>query len=311
MIIKGYNVVPLVKKTVKEVGDDRIPSLAAETAYYFFFSLFPLLLFLTPMLGLFGNGHELMETLLSQMAATFPADALSLIRRTLTEIIDTSGGAGIMSAGAVLAGWSGSNIFGSLMEALNVAYDVSESRPWWKRQLLRISCLFFAGAVVFSATFIFLNGEIVSAWATRTLHLGGAGTALWIVAQSLLAFMLVASLCVALFKLLPNVSQRWWHVIIAALVTTAMWVLATVLFRLYVQHFGAYNKTYGTIGGVIALLTWMYLTMFVFLAGGELASELHLGSGAVDPLKGAVYLGRIVSEEGPGTSSMEKVKPSR
>jgi membrane protein len=311
MIIKGYNVVPLVKKTTKEILDDRIPSLAAETAYYFFFSLFPLLLFLTPLLGLVGNGRELMESLLSHMASTFPADALSLIRRTLTEIIDASGGAGIMSAGALLAGWSGSNIFGSLMDALNVAYDVSESRPWWKRQVLRLTCLFFAGAVVFGATFIFLNGEVVSAWASRTLHLGGAGTAAWIVAQSLLAFALVVALCVALFKLLPNVSQRWSHLIIAALVTTLLWVLATFLFRLYVQNFGAYNKTYGTIGGVIALLTWMYYTMFVFLAGGELASELHHGSGAVDPLKGAIYLGRIVSEEGPGTSSMEKIKPSR
>src|SRR5215203_2566294 len=134
MTIKGYDVVALLKKTVKEIGSDRIPSLAAETAYYFFFSLFPLLLFLTPLLGLVGNGQELMESLVSRLSATLPADALSLLRRTLTEIITTSGGVGIMSIGALLAGWSGSNIFGSLMEALNVAYDVKESRPWWKRQ---------------------------------------------------------------------------------------------------------------------------------------------------------------------------------
>ena len=311
MIIKGYNVVPLAKKTVKEIGEDRILSLAAETAYYFFFSLFPLLLFLTPMLGLVGSGRELMESLLSHMAATFPADALSLVRRTLTEIIDSSGNAGVMSMGALLAGWAGSNIFGSLMDALNVAYDVSESRPWWKRQLLRIGCLLFSGVIVLATTFVFLNGEVVSQWASRTLHLGNAGATMWVVAQTFLALALVVALCIALFKLLPNVSQRWPHVIVAALVTTLLWVAATFLFRLYVQNFGSYNKTYGTIGGVIALLTWMYYTMLVFLAGGELASELHHGSGAVDPLKGAIYLGRIVSDDGPGTSSMEKVKPSR
>src|ERR1041385_4054218 len=77
MIIKGFNVVPLVKKTVKEIGEDRVPSLAAETAYYFFFSLFPLLLFLTPLLGVLGNGPEIMESLLSRLATTIPADALS------------------------------------------------------------------------------------------------------------------------------------------------------------------------------------------------------------------------------------------
>src|SRR5438046_9547945 len=99
MIIRGYNVVPLLKKTVKEIGEDRIPSLAAETAYYFFFSLFPLLLFLTPLLGLVGNGQALMESLLSRLAGMLPPDALSLLRKTLTEIITASGNVGVMSAG--------------------------------------------------------------------------------------------------------------------------------------------------------------------------------------------------------------------
>jgi membrane protein len=311
MIIKGYNVVPLVKKTVKEIGEDRIPSLAAETAYYFFFSLFPLLLFLTPLLGLIGNGQELMESLLARMATTIPADALSLLRRTLGEIITSSGGAGIMSAGALLAGWSGSSIFGTLMDSLNVAYDVSESRPWWKRQLLRIVCLVLSTVVVFAATFVFLDGERISSWVGQALHLGSFGIAVWTVIQLLLAASLVVLLCMTLFKLLPNVQQRWSHLVIASIATTVLWILATLLFRVYVQHFGSYNKTYGTIGGVIALLSWMYYSMFVLLSGGELASELHHGSGAVDPLKGAVYLGRIVSDSGPGTPSMEKIKPAR
>ena len=311
MIIMGYNVVPLIKRTFKEIGKDRIPSLAAETAYYFFFSLFPLLLFLTPLLGLVGNGQELMESLLGRLSTTLPADALSLLRRTLTEIVTSSGGVGVMSVGALLAGWSGSSIFGTLMDALNIAYDVSETRPLWKRVALRLGCLVLAGVIVLAATFVFLDGEVVSAWAGRTFHLGGFGVTLFTVLQLILAMALVVALCVALFKILPNVQQRWTHVIIASVVTTALWVAATLIFRLYVQHFGSFNKTYGTIGGVIALLSWMYYTMLVMLAGGELASELHHGSGAMDPLKGEVYRGRIVSDSGPGTPSMEKFKPSR
>src|SRR4051812_25623965 len=154
MVIKGYNLVPLLKKTVKEIGEDRIPSLAAETAYYFFFSLFPLMLFLTPLLGLIGNGQELMESLLVRLSATMPADTLSLVRRVLGEILTSSGGAGVMSIGVLLAGWSGSNIFGSLMGALNVAYDVTETRPWWKQQALRIGVLLIAGGIMILATFI-------------------------------------------------------------------------------------------------------------------------------------------------------------
>ncbi|MEP6992740.1 MAG: YihY/virulence factor BrkB family protein [bacterium] len=311
MIIKGYNVVPLAKKTVKEIREDRIPSLAAETAYYFFFSLFPLLLFLTPLLGLVGNGQQLMEGLLARLATTLPADALSLLRRTLTEIITTSGGVGIMSIGALLAGWSGSSIFGTLMDSLNVAYDVTETRPLGRRIALRLACLLLSGVIVLAATYVFLDGERVARWVGQVLHLGPAAVAVWTILQLLLAAGLVVALCVTLFTLLPNVKQRWPHVIVAGMVTTALWIIATLIFREYVQHFGSYAKTYGTIGGVIALLSWMYYTMFMVLAGGEFASELHLGSGAVDPLKGAIYLGRIVSDSGPGTSSMEKIKPSR
>ena len=308
MVIKGYNIVPLVKKTFREIGEDRIPSLAAETAYYFFFSLFPLLLFLTPMLGLIGNGRELMESLLLRLSSTIPGDALSLLRRTLTEIITTSGGVGIMSIGALLAGWSGSSIFGTLMDALNVAYDVSETRPLWKRIVLRLVCLFLAGFIVLGATLVFLDGGQIATWFAQTLHIGILGTTVWMFVQTALALLLIVALCVTLFKLLPNVQQRWSHLIIASVVTTVLWLVATLLFRIYVQNFGAYNKTYGAIGGVIALLSWMYYTMLVLLAGGEFASELHHGSGAVDPLKGAIYLGRIVSDEGPGTPSMKKYK---
>ena len=313
MIVAGYNVVPLVKKTVREILDDGIPSLAAETAYYFFFSLFPLLLFLTPLLGLVGNGPQLMESMLSRLSATLPGDALSLLRRTLGEIVTSSGGAGVMTVGALLAGWTGSNIFGSLMEALNVAYDVTETRPFWKRLVLRLACLAVAGVIVLMATAVFLDGERVAHWVGDSLQLGAAGVAAVTALELVIAFTLLVGLGVMILKLLPNVHQQWWHVVLASVVTTVLWILATLLFRLYVQHFGAFNKTYGTIGGVIALLSWMYYTMFVVLSGGEFAAEIHHGTGAVGPEKGAIYLGRIVSESGPGRASMDtksEVTPS-
>jgi membrane protein len=304
MTIKGYEVVPLVKKTVKEIGHDRIPSLAAETAYYFFFSLFPLLLFLTPLLGLIGNGQQLMESMIDRLSATMPADTLSLVRRVLGEIVTSSGSAGIMSIGVLLAGWSGSNIFGALMGALNIAYDVTETRPWWKKQLIRVGTLLIAGGIMLVATYVFLDGERVAQWIGSLFGLGDAAVAAWTVLQLVLAVALLVVLGAIVFKLLPNVKQKWSHVFVASAITTLLWIVATMLFRLYVQNFGSYNKTYGTIGGVIVLLTWMYYSMFVLLVGGELASELHQGSGATAPAKGDVYHGRIVSDSGPGTPSI-------
>jgi membrane protein len=305
MIIKGYNVVALFKHTAHEIGEDRVPSLAAETAYFFFFSLFPLLLFLTPLLGLIGNGQELMQAMISRLATTRPPDSLSLLRRVLGEIV-ASNGAGVMSIGVLLAGWSGSNIFGALMGALNIAYDVEETRPWWKQQVLRLGVLLIAGVIMVVATVILLDGERVAAWAGSLLGLDRAAIAAWTVLQVVLAVTLLVAVAAVLYKLLPNVKQRWSHVVIAAVVTTVLWGLGTLLFRLYVQHFGSYNKTYGAIGAVIVLLMWMYVSMFVLLIGGELASELHHGSGAVAPAKGAIYHGRIVSDSGPGTPSLTK-----
>jgi membrane protein len=289
---------------VKEIGHDRIPSLAAETAYYFFFSLFPLLLFLTPLLGLIGNGQQLMESMIGRLSATMPADTLSLVRRVLGEIVTSSGSAGIMSIGVLLAGWSGSNIFGALMGALNIAYDVTETRPWWKKQLIRVGTLLIAGGIMLVATYVFLDGERVAQWIGSLFGLGDAAVAAWTVLQLVLAVALLVVLGAIVFKLLPNVKQKWSHVFVASAITTLLWIVATMLFRLYVQNFGSYNKTYGTIGGVIVLLTWMYYSMFVLLVGGELASELHQGSGATAPAKGDVYHGRIVSDSGPGTPSI-------
>jgi membrane protein len=197
------------------------------------------------------------------------------------------------------------------MEALNVAYDAAETRPFWKRIAIRLGCLALSGVVVIGATLVFLDGERLAHWVGDSLHLGAVGVVVVTTVEFMAAFALMIALGVMIYKLLPNVQQRWSHLVVTSAITTVLWVLATLLFRLYVQHFGSFNKTYGTIGGVIALLSWMYYSMYVVLAGGELASELHHGSGAIDPEKGAIYLGRIVSESGPGRASMEKVNRSR
>ena len=192
------------------------------------------------------------------------------------------------------------------MNALNVAYDVSETRPLWKRMLLRLACVVVAGVVVILATAVFLDGERLASWAGESMRLGQVGVTVVTVLEFVLAFALLVALGVLIFRLLPNVKQRWSHLIVASLVTTLLWIVATLLFRAYVQNFASFNKTYGTIGGVIALLSWMYYTTFVVLSGGEFASELHHGTGAVGPEKGATYLGRIVSERGPGHASMSQ-----
>ena len=314
MIIKGYDVGAVLRATGREILDDGVPTLAAQTAYYFFFSLFPLLLFLTPLIGVVADEATVMHWVNTQLAAMVGVEAFLPIRAAIESVVLGENAPGLMSTGALLAAWSGSNIFGALTTALNTAYDVEEARPWWRRQLVRLGMFVVAALILMLATTVMLAGEDVARWIGAHLALGGGAIRIWNIVQFPLAFAFLVLLAAMLFYFLPNVRQGWGPVIVAAVVTTLLWVLATMLFRVYVQNFASFNRTYGTIGGIIALLTWMYYSMFVVLCGGELASELQHGTGSTRPLGGAIYHGRVVAMGGPATSSIDRtarVNPPR
>src|ERR1044071_3120364 len=130
MVIKGYRIGPLVKKTAREVLADNVPTLAASAAYNFFFSLFPVLLFLAPLLSLTGDKERMVGYLMSQLTSVLPAGQGQVMRPILEKIVYSPSAPGLMSIGLALAAWSASNIFGTLTGALNTAYDVTETRSW-------------------------------------------------------------------------------------------------------------------------------------------------------------------------------------
>jgi len=308
LTVGGYRVWPLVKKTGREIMDDNVLGLAAQTAYYFFFSLFPLLLFVAPMLALVGNKQQMVNWLVAHLAAAVPPSAMTLVQSVVKDVVLSPSAPAAISVGALLAAYAGSNIFGALMSALNTAYEVKETRSWIRQQLLRLAALLVAGIVMIIATAVMLGGAQIADWLGNALGLSQAFTQLWKVLQIPLALAILVGTAWMAYYFLPNVKQRPIHVLVGAIVATILWVVVTLVFRLYVAHFGSYNKTYGTIGGVIVLLTWMYLSMLVLLAGGELASELHCGTARAEPERGASYAGRIGTEGRPGAPSTERIE---
>lgn len=295
MTLGGYSIGPLLKKTVREIGQDKVTSLAASAAYNFFFSLFPLLLFLAPMLAFVGNKQEMVSFLMAQLTTVMPPDQLEAIQPVLENIVFAKSAPGLMSIGLLLAAWSGSTVFGSLIGSLNTAYDVEETRPWLRQQLIRLATFALAAVILLVTTIILIGGEDIANRVGGWLNLGAAFVTAWKFIQFPLALAGLFGLAFVMIYFLPNLKQKKSHAMVGAGVTTALWLVATMLFRLYVQHFPP-NPAYGIIGGIIILLTWMYYTMFVMLVGGELASELHHGTGAVEPRKGAIYYGRAVVE---------------
>jgi membrane protein len=279
--------------------EDNVLGVAAQVAYYFFFSLFPIFLFLAPLLGLVGDKQKTFTFLLDQARQAVPSEAFRLVESVVSEVVFSPSAPGVVSVGALLALWTGSNVFSALQDALNTAYDVEkDERPWWKKKLIALACLVGVGGMFVLSTVVLLSGDKIVGWVGDHIGLGAASRALWNLAQFPLALGLLVVTAFVVFKYLPAVRQRNAHVWVAATVTTLLWLLATLLFRFYVQNFGSYNKTYGTIGAVIVLLTWMYLSMIVVLIGGELASELTKGTGGVRSRAGFLYDGRI-SNGGP------------
>ena len=311
MMIKGFRIGPLLKKTAREVMDDNVLGLGAQTAYYFFFSLFPIFLFLAPMLALIGDKRETFTFLLEQLRGAVPAEAFALVAGVVQSVVFTDSAPGLVSIGALLALWSGANIFSALMDALNIAYDLpTDPRPFWKKKLIAVACLIGVGALFAIATVIMLaGGDIVDAVAGR-LGIGPAGRIIWTVTQYLFALALLVSTAWVVYYFLPAAPQHKGHALVGAIVGTALWLVVTLGFRVYVQNFGSYNKTYGTIGGVIVLLTWMYLSMVVLLIGGELAAELRIGTGAVRSRAGHLYDGRISTGGPSDRASVEQIVPT-
>ena len=295
MQVHGYDVVALAKKTWAEIEKDKVSVYAAQMAYSFFFALFPLLLFFAALLSLVADKQTVMAQFNGRIAATLPGDVASLLGKTVEKVVFSKGAPGLLSFGLLTAAWSGSSIFGALRTALNAAYDVAETRPWWKQYLLQLGMLVLAGGVTVAATVILLNGEGIVSWLGAHLGLGRITTLIWTVVQFPLAIGALVAVIWLVYYLLPNCRHQDKRIlIIAATIATVLWIAATLLFRLYVQRFNALNPAYGAIGAIMVLLTWMYYSSFVLLAAGELAAELQAGTGragapvaSMDPIAGA------------------------
>ena len=302
MVILGYRPVPLLKKTFKETLSDNVLGIASQVAYNFFFSLFPLLLFLAPMLSLLGDKRTIVSDLLARFSEFMPAEAFTLFSKVVTDIVFAQNAPGLISLGFVLAVWSGSNIFTTFMDALDTAYDVTDPRPWWKKRLIAIAVMFGWAIIITLVTGVLLAGDSIVAFLRDRLGMGSAALSLWDWLQFPLAIALLVAFLYLMYWALPYVKQDKKQILVGSLFAAILFLVATLLFRLYVQHFPP-NKTYGTIGAVMVLLTWMYVISAVILIGGELNSELHLGTGSVASKKGSVYAGRIASGEQPAQAS--------
>jgi membrane protein len=298
MIIKGYHVGHLLKEVGKAIWADNILTIAAAVAYNFFFSIFPLLLFAAPLLSLVGNKQELFNWILNQLAGTVPPAAFSMLAGVARDVVFAPNAPGLVSIGAVLTAYSASNIFGSLMGALNIAYHVkNDRRAWWKQRLIQLGMVVVAGGLLTIAAVVMMAGPNIVDTVAHFTRLGGLTKWGWMILQYPLAFGFLVLAFWLMYYILPDFPQHKSQILVGAVIAAALWVIATTLFRQYVIHFTTFNKAYGTVGGVLLLLSWMYYSMAVVLAGGELNAEIAKGTGEVAPQPKTEYDKKIAAAQ--------------
>ncbi|MDX8035610.1 YihY/virulence factor BrkB family protein [Lentzea sp. BCCO 10_0856] len=267
----------VLKRTVKEFNDDNLTDWAAALTYYAVLSLFPGLIVLTSALALLGDSTT--QELLKYVDQVAPGQAGELVKSSVEELQKGQSAAGLLGIiGLLTAFWTASGYLGAFMRACNAVYDVEEGRPFWKTVPLRLA-LTLGSVVLVSLTLgaLVLTGGVADT-VGNAIGLGDTVVTVWDVAKWPVILLLVSLAFAVLYWAAPNVRQpafRW--VTPGSLLAIMLWALATVGFAIYVANFASYNKTYGSLGGVIVFLVWLWISNIAVLLGAEFDAELERG----------------------------------
>jgi membrane protein len=246
--------------------------MAAALSYYFVLSFFPALIFLSAVVA-YLPVPDLFNHALSLMARFLPPDSMGLVRRVLSDVI-TPNRETFLSFGILGTLWTASGGFAAAIEALNIAYEVEDDRPFWKTRPLAVGLAFVTGALLLVALSVMVVGPRFGEWLTGRIHLSSSFALLWPYIHWSIAIGFAILAVEVLYFLAPNVKQRFLATLPGAILAVGCWVALSYLLGIYFRHFASFNKTYGTLGAAIALMVWLYWTGFAMLVGAELNDEL-------------------------------------
>jgi membrane protein len=264
-----------LKRTAAEFREDKLQHWAAALTYYAVLSIFPALLVLVSLVGLFASPERVTRVLTDTVAELGPATAAKTFQGPIESLTSSRGTAGVMFVVGVLAAlWAASGYVSAFADASNTIYEVDEGRPFWKLKPLQLAVTFVVillAALV--ALALVLSGPIVGALGS-SLGIGDTALTAWRFAKWPAMVALVLVIFGVLYYTAPNARLRGvsW-VTMGALTALAVWIVASIAFALYVANFGSYNKTYGTLGGVVVFLIWLWITNMAILLGAEFNAE--------------------------------------
>lgn len=263
------------RRVLREFGDDDLTDKAACLTYYAVLSIIPAIVTFISVLGFIGD--SVTDPLRENLEGFAPGPGRDMADGVVGSLEENQGGAGLFTfVGLAVALYSGSEYIGAYGRAANSVYDITEGRPFWKTVPLRFAVtLLMTVLLAVTATAVLVTGDL----ADRIGHLfgfGDTGVLMWEIAKWPVVLLLVTLLLTVLNATMPNVRQPGWKWITpGSLLATGLWAVASAGFAIYVANFGSYDRTYGTLGGAVVLLIWLWLTNIALLLGLELNAELE------------------------------------
>jgi membrane protein len=265
-----------VKRTVREFQADNLSDWAAALTYYSVLSIFPALLVLIALVDLAGPGT--IQTLLDNLGQVAPGSVNQILATAIDNLKQTRGSAGVLAlVSLATALWLASRYVAAFMRASNAIYDVPEGRPVWKTLPIRVGVTVVVMVLLaVSAVAVVATGGLAGRIG-RLLGVGPTAVRVWELAKWPVLLLVVGFLFALLYWASPNARQPFRWITPGGILAVVVWVVASVGFALYVANFGAYNKTYGSLAGVVVFLVWLWLSNTAILLGAELNAELERG----------------------------------
>ena len=264
-----------LKRTATEFQEDQLTIWAAALTYYGLLALFPALIAMISLIGLFGDPKSTTETIIEIIGEVGPSSAAETFAGPVRSVASNQSAAGFaLVIGLVIALWSASGYVSAFTQASNVIYETPEGRPFWKLKPIQVGVtLILVVLMALLAVGLVLTGPVVEAIA-GPVGLSDTAVDIWNVGKWPVMAVLFITMVSVLYYTTPNVKLRGFHwVTPGSLVAIVVWAVASALFAFYVANFGSYNKTYGTLGGLIALLVWFWITNLAILFGHQLNAE--------------------------------------
>lgn len=274
--IKDLHLKDLGKQFYKRFLDSDLSGIAAELSYYFLFSMFPFLVFLVA-LAAYLPLQDAVQDAMSRMSRFMPKEAMGIIQDHLTGLVNQQRPR-LLSFGVLITIWGASRGVNAFISGLNIAYGVKDKRSWFKVQGIAVGMTLASSLLVFVAFALIILGGKVGLYIAQHLYVETYYSTLWSWLRWPLSALIIIGTVSVNYYVLPDVKQRIKFIIPGAVIGTLLWLLVTWGFTMYAGSFGDYNATYGSIGGVIVLMTWLYLSGLIFLIGGLINALLENAS---------------------------------